>query len=229
MRHFSLCAILIALLTVQPVCAQEVATIPLQTAATTPSPASSAAVLPEGTEVHFVLLDSISSATATKGQMVHFAIAQDEISLFPHETTAIGAVKSVRKGIPGKQNGSLELEPRTIMLPNGTKLKLVRSTEDCQITSAGCWVFLILATTMVAVFLPIELPVAVVYAIKHPHQRRLLTPMHANIEGTDVMLKPGQGYTAYTTRKLKISPTQDSASKPAKLETLTIFDSRTSY
>jgi hypothetical protein len=131
MRNFSLCTILIALLAVQPVCAQEIATIPLQTpAAVTPPPASNPNVLAKGTMIRFVLLDSISSETAQKGQTVHFALAQDiEVNgtvVIPRGTEAEGQVTHVRKGIPDKQDGELTLEPRAILLNNGTKLKLQR-------------------------------------------------------------------------------------------------------
>ena len=226
MRNFLLCTILIALLAAQPVCAQEMVTIPLQQPAATPPPSSGQAVLPDGIEVRLVLLDSISSATATKGQLVHFAVAQNGISELPPGTTATGVVKSVRKGIPGKQNGYLKVEPRTIVLANGTKLKLVRSTEDCQITIAGCWVFVVLATAALAILLPIELPALAFYGTKNLHQRRLLTPIHAKIEGRDVVHKPCERYTAYTARKLKISPSQGSTTGPATEATLNACPAR---
>jgi hypothetical protein len=225
MRNFALGTALIALLTIQSVCAQEIATIPIQQPAATPSPASSTVVLPEGTEVHLVLLGPISSATATKGQSVHFAIAQDNVSPFPPGTAATGVVKSVRKGIPGKQNGSLEIQPRTILLKDGTKIRLMRYEDECDVRVAGCWVLGAFEVVGVVVLGPIALTVAAVHSITHPHQRRLLTPIHAEIEGTDIVHKPCERYTAYTTRKLKISPTQDPASIQATPEALTILDS----
>ena len=128
MRNFLLCTILIPLLAVQPVYAQEIAAIPLQLPAATPPPASSPGVLARGTEVHLVLLDSISSATAEKGQTVHFAVAQDvtvgATVVIPRGTPAEGLVTHVRKGIADKQDGELTVEPRTILLNNGAKLKL---------------------------------------------------------------------------------------------------------
>ena len=228
MRNFLLCATLIALLALQPASAQDTYKIPIPLPAATTTPASVRNVLADGTEIRFVLLDSISSATAVKGQPVRFAVAQDVIvngiAVIPRGTQAEGVVTQVRKGIPDKHDGALQLEARKILLTDGTKLKLVRSTEDCQITIPGCWVFGAFVVGGVAIFGPIALGVAAVHSISHPHHRRVLTPIHSKIEGTDEAREPCEIDTAYTAHEWKISPGQTQASGSATEAILKTLD-----
>jgi hypothetical protein len=161
MKSFPLVTILIALLIVQPVCAQEIEIIPLQPPAATP-PSPNPGALARGTEVHLVLLDSISSATAKKGQTVHFAVAQGiqegEVVLIPRGTPAEGIVTQVRKGIPGKHDGTLQLEPRQILLNDGSRLKLShgRPGEDDCGDMGPCWALatfaVVLSPVLIATF-----------------------------------------------------------------------------
>jgi hypothetical protein len=87
----------------------------------------SSAVVAKGVEVKFVLLDSVSSATATRGQPVRFAVAEDVwvdgLVAIPRRTPANGVVRRVRKGVPGEYAGYLTLEPREILLANGSRIK----------------------------------------------------------------------------------------------------------
>ena len=203
MRNFELCIILIALLAVQPACAQEIVTVPLQPPAATTSPASSPGILAQGTEIRLVLLNTISSATADKGQPVHLAVAQDVgvngAMAIPRGTPAEGIVAWVRKGVPGKRDGALRLEARTILLPNGTKLKLSRDPDNCAV-NAACWVFYGWMGVVEAIFLPIELPQLAIHSIQHKDH-----PNHHRFEGLDVSREACRIGSAYTAHKLKIS------------------------
>ncbi len=210
MRNFAVCTILAALLAVQPVCAQEVATIPLQPSATAPPPPASApGVLPKGIEIRFVLLDSVSSATATKGQTVHFAVAQDvkvkEIVVIPRGAPAEGIVEHVRKGIPGKQDGELRIEPRQILLNDGSRLKLSRNSpgeDDCG-DMGPCWALLPFAIVFVpcaAAFVVIGSPWLIhdwIKEAKKPHTK-------PQIAGDDIIQSPCDLQNAYTVKPLTV-------------------------
>jgi hypothetical protein len=199
---------LIALLAVQPVWAQELATIPLQPAPAMTQPASSPGVLPRGTEVTLVLIDTLSSATAKNGQAVRFAVAQDlavnGIVVVPRGTPAEGIVTHVRKGIPGKQNGSLRIEPRELLLNDGTRLKLSRNLpgeDDCG-DMGPCWA---LATFAVALS-PVFVAVAVVDSPWLIHQwieeRKKSPHTRPKIAGDDETLRPCEFNSAYTASRL---------------------------
>jgi hypothetical protein len=217
MRNFWLCTILIALLTSQPVYTQEIATIPLQPTTATTTAAPVASVLPKGVEVRFVLLDTLSTATARKGQIVRFAVAQDvkegAVVVIPRGTPAIGEVAIVRKSIPGKQNPYLHIEPRTILLANGTKLKVQATLdqENCK-AEPSCWVAIGLMAAVEAIFLPIDLPAYAIHSIRQKHD-----PKRYDVR-EDFERMPCQIVPAYTARNVVLSsvltPPSDSATPP---------------
>lgn len=227
MRNFPLCTILIALLAIQPVYAQEIATIPLVPPPMT-APSSAGDALEAGTPIRFVLLDSVSSAIAVKGQKVRFAVADDVlvngIVAIPRGTPAEGVVAHVRKGIPDKQDGELEVQPRKILLSGGRKLKLIRTGEDCDISIPGCWVFVPVVVAGIAILGPIALGAEAVNAVKHTRRRRVLTPIHPKIEGTDISRKPCETDTAVTVYKWKFSTAQAQPSGSATETTVKILD-----
>jgi hypothetical protein len=209
MRNFSLCTILIALLAIQPVCAQEVATIPLRSSATSPTAAPSPRVLPKGTEVHLVLLDSISSANATKGQPVRFAVAQDVVVngvvVIPRGTQAEGVVAKVRKGIPSKRDGTLLLEPQRILLSDGSRLTLSRNPpgeDDCGDMGPclGLAVFAIILSPIVAAIFVVESPWIIhhwIHEVQKPHAK-------SQIAGDDKALDPCEVQSAFTKNQWKL-------------------------
>jgi hypothetical protein len=215
MRNFLLCTILITRLAVQPVYSQEIATIPLQPPAATPEPSSKPGVLARGTEVHLVLLDSISSATAKKGQTVHFAVAQDAkeggVVVIPRGTPAEGIVTHIRKGIPGKHDGTLQLEPRQILLSDGSRLKLSRNRpgeDDCG-DMGPCWALATFAVALSPVLiatLVVASPWLIHDEIKEKEKFPLVKP---RIAGKDEALLPCELNYAFTASPL--GPANDAA------------------
>jgi hypothetical protein len=204
MRHLLLNATLIALLGVQPALAQETANLPLLPAATTALQTSSHGALPKGTEVRFALLDTVSSATAKNHQTVRFVVVQDvkegDLVAIPRGTPVIGEVKLVRKSIPGKRNAYLDLEPRTILLSNGTKLKVQQTAnqENCK-AEPSCWVAYGLMASIEALFLPVDLTALAVHSIQDKHTLR-----HPEVRG-DFERGPCEIIAAYTSRNLAIA------------------------
>lgn len=68
-------------------------------------------MLKKGTDVHLVLLESVSSATATKGQSVHMAVLDDVtdgngVIVIPKGTSATDVADGVIKAVPGKGTGA---------------------------------------------------------------------------------------------------------------------------
>jgi len=206
-----LCASLGAILVTEPMYAeQRTAGAPLPAPALQPAPPPSTATLPKGTEVEFALLDSVSSATAVKGQLIHFAVAKDVISngtvLIPRGTPVYGVVRRVRKGVPGKHDGDLFLEPHEILLSNHLRLIVRRNPpgeDDC--ASAGpCWAI----ATFAIVFSPVLVPTVVVASPWLIHdkikEKKRFPHTKPQIAGKDETTGPCEFHSGYTASRLAV-------------------------
>lgn len=155
--------------------------------------------VPKGTEVNLVLLESISSATAKKGQTVHMAVAQDvEVDgtiVIPGGAPANGIVTHLRKAVPGKNDGYVELKGVGLTLPNGTPMKLSEYPpgEDACGDFGPCWVMFPVFGAIDAIFAPL-------FAIRliegHDYNSKFKP------QGKDVTRGPGERFSAYTARAL---------------------------
>jgi hypothetical protein len=109
MIQAALCVVFCPLLTAQ----QPVAP------ASAPTEASNSNVLKKGTYVRLVLLETVSSATATKGQSVRMLVKEDVsadgVIVIPKGTSATGIVAWVRKAVPGKKDGSFSITESRII------------------------------------------------------------------------------------------------------------------
>ncbi len=101
--------------------------------------------LKQGTEVQLVLTESVSSATAVRGQLVRMAVAKDVVEngvvLIPRGTPATGIVKQVARAVPGKSDGSLRIVPQEITMSNGLIYRLQADApgEDPCGDMGPCW------------------------------------------------------------------------------------------
>jgi hypothetical protein len=93
-----------------------------------PRPLSDFITIPQYTKIELISLEDVSSATATKGQFVRLAVANDVLVngmiVIPKGTLASGVVSYVIKGAPGKRDGYLSVDPRIIFLNNGKTIKV---------------------------------------------------------------------------------------------------------
>jgi hypothetical protein len=93
-----------------------------------PPPLPEFVTIPKHTKVELISLEEVSSATATKGQFVRLAVANDVLVngmvVIPRGTLASGAVSYVIKGAPGKRDGYLSVAPRIIFLSNRKSIKV---------------------------------------------------------------------------------------------------------
>jgi hypothetical protein len=111
-----------------------------------PDPVPEMITIPKNTEIEFITLEAVSSATATKGQLIRLAVGKDMIInglvVIRKGTLAMGKVTHLTKGVPGKKDGYLQIEPSTLILGNGRRVKLwelMYGEDDC--ANAGpCWV-----------------------------------------------------------------------------------------
>jgi len=139
-----LCLCLPPLLVAQQISAEVPETRRQDTSATL-APSSGLVVVPKDTEIRFVLLESVSSATATNGQLIRMAVAKDVIIdgmvAIPKGTIATGMVSHLLKAKPGRRNGYLEIEPVAISIDTATKAKLkeYRTGEDACGDFGPCW------------------------------------------------------------------------------------------
>ncbi len=103
--------------------------------------------LPKYTVLRIVLLETVSSATATKGQMVRMTVGEDEkvngLVVIPEGAHVTGKVTHLRRSIPGKRNGSIHAEPTNLTLGNGTLVRLRHNRpgeDDCG-EMGPCWIW----------------------------------------------------------------------------------------
>jgi hypothetical protein len=86
------------------------------------------AIVPKHTEIRLILTETVSSATASKGQSVRMAVGQDVsvngVVVIPKGTPAIGVVDFVRKVVPGKKDGDVLIKPISVNLPNSRPITL---------------------------------------------------------------------------------------------------------
>ena len=153
--------------------------------------------LEKGQEVELQLLESVSSATGRNRQVVKLATVSDVVEngiiAIPKGAPAVGVVKHVRKALPGKKNGYLEIEASELTLPNGTIVKLGEYPpgDDACGDMGPCWALFIAA----APFTPLLLV-------------RWLAGSASNgtvkVEGKDKVLPVGEAVRAYTQHTLRL-------------------------
>ncbi|HEY2470389.1 MAG TPA: hypothetical protein VGI45_21520 [Terracidiphilus sp.] len=155
--------------------------------------------LPRKTVVALVLLESVSSATAQKGDKVRLAVAKD-VSIegtvvIPKGTPASGLVAHVQKAVPGKRDGDVEIKPASLTLSDGREVSLRqyvdRSGDGCG-SPGEC--------TAVAVILILLIPVFIGEGIAS------LFPHHRPMTGRDQEIEQCQSVWASTIASVRISP-----------------------
>jgi hypothetical protein len=209
-----LCLGLCGLLMAAPLQAQQ----PFAPSAPAPAgpPTLNPVALEAGVAIKLVLLDTVSSATAVKGQPVRFAVVKDVLSggvvAIARGTLATGIVKKVTRGVPGKHNGYVLLEPRSIALGNGVTLKLSDNApgEDPCGEMGPCWIF----ATILVILSPLIAVGVAIYEIHHliaPHQPNAAPATTYVISGEDTSWSPCWAESAYTRSRLTVSAPQPPA------------------
>jgi len=184
----TLCFVLAPLLV-----AQDMATTPVTTAAES---GRTLAMLPRGTEVKLLLLESVSASKAENGQEVRMAVAEDVRAngavVIPKNTPAMGKVNELIKPVSGKRNGYLSVNPASLKLPDGTGIKLREYSpgEDSCGDFGPCWVLYTLFGPLVLIGL-----------IKTSIENRKLSEA-----GTDRTEHAGSVLSGYTGRDLRLRP-----------------------
>jgi hypothetical protein len=210
-------AILIAALVVQPACGQLAAA---PTPVPSPQTPAGKSKLKRGLQIEFVLLDSVSSKDAFKGQTIRFAVAEDVLAgglvVIPRGTPATGVVSSVRKGVPGKQDGDVELEPRAILLADGSRLKLggYPPGEDACGDMGPCWALITFAIAVSPILITlglIRLPERLEEDKKFKQQPGLQKPA---IAGNDQTVNPCWHSSAYTVHGFQLPVARDNSVTP---------------
>jgi hypothetical protein len=101
----------------------------LEGAVAVPAPGPKA-IIPKHTEIRLILLETVSSATVSKGQSLRIAVAKDVslngVVVIPKGTPAIGVIDFVRKAVPGKKDGDISIKPISVNLPNSKPITLRR-------------------------------------------------------------------------------------------------------
>jgi len=140
--------------------AQQAATLDAPTPQTVAPRALPASVtVRKNTRIRLVALEAVSSATAVNGQLVPLAVEEDVLVdglvAIPKGTLATGKVTHLQKGVAGKHDGYLRVEPISLALANGKRVKLWESAygeDDC--ANAGpCWALWIVSAPLLPAIL----------------------------------------------------------------------------
>jgi hypothetical protein len=185
--------------------------------------------LKKGTEVDLALLEPVSSATATKGQQIRFAVTQEVRAnglvgpvVIPKGALATGVVKKVRKGIKGKRDGYLEIEPQKVQIANGSWLKLAQfapGQDSCSDSEGPCGITLFLYLVIASPVLLVQLVVLAVMTPKLLAERpKREKPV---VEGKDVATAACWHYTYYSGAESNVPANASETSQPAVLKELT--------
>jgi hypothetical protein len=126
-------------------------------------PTQSTITVPKGTKIPLVLLESLSSATARKRQLIRFAVARDVMAngtvVIRRGTRALGVVTKSRKAISGKKDGFFLFDLVNLTLPDGprpiTEYAGGGSSNDGDGWCYGFGSCLVLFVFMYAIYLPI--------------------------------------------------------------------------
>ncbi len=168
--------------------------------------------IPRKTIVPLVPLESVSSATAYKGQLVRLAVKENVILngsiIIPKGSPASGVISDLRKAVLGKRDGSLSIKPVSLTLPDGSLVTLRQhidtgGDEVCE-GFVGC--------LPVAAIIAVSFPFAVAFSIASFFPRH-----HASESGNDIMIGPCQtlwGSTKTISRIKIAAPNQIQISPP---------------
>lgn len=90
--------------------------------------------IPRGTEVELMALETVSTETARKGQMVRFAVARDVVvngEVVLHAGTPVNAkLYSFSKAVPGRRDGMMKLVMDAVIV-NGRKIWIAACNAEC--------------------------------------------------------------------------------------------------
>lgn len=212
------CACLVLVLAAEAV-AQDA--LPPQVSTQTPA-AQHSVTLPRDFELSMTLLETVSSATATRGQVLRLAVAEDVVVdgliVIPRGTPGAGVVARVQKGKPGKRDGYLIVKPAELTLADGTKVKLTESpTRNNGCDDIGpCWEFYLIVVPGIvlaaAVVLPLLPVMAAVKALSnHDHGASRVKPVGKD-ETLDICYAPWR--TSYVARPVTLRAVDSTAAAP---------------
>lgn len=93
--------------------------------------ASSSVTIPKDTRIRLIAIETVSSATAKRGDSVRFALAEDVIisgvKVISAGTPVVGTVVNVKRGVPKHREGFLRIRLSRLTIKPGTEAKLTAS------------------------------------------------------------------------------------------------------
>lgn len=203
--------------------AQETASVapPLRAAplaSSNPEPAPGPLTLKKGTEVELVLLETVSSATAVKGQAVHFAVAKDVVAdglvVIPRGAAATGVVTSVQKAVKDKRDGYVVVAPRKVEVGLGSWASLRWTRPGVKDCDEFCPTWGVVAA--IVAFSPIL--VAGLVLVAPWVLIAWLSDRGSGTEGRDQVIQPCWRETMYTAAEVKAPATAASSAQPTAPE-----------
>jgi hypothetical protein len=177
-------------------------------------PKATAITLPRKTIVQLVLMETVSSATAQKGQTVRLVVRKNVVVngtvVIPRGTPASGLVTFASKGVAGKSDGKLQVEPLGLTLPDESSIGLRGYIDD---GGDGVCEGFVNCLGLIVVAIPMSVPFAVASGVASLFQRH-----HAPEPGIDQTLAPCWTLWSSTKTKSRINraiPDKDRISPPA--------------
>jgi hypothetical protein len=99
-----------------------------------PTMIPSEVIIPKGTRIELISLEYVSSASATDNSLVRFALAKDlvvnEVTVLGAGTPVEGRVSRVRRGVPYRQWGKLNIAIKQIQIGHHSHLRLTSSNPE---------------------------------------------------------------------------------------------------
>jgi hypothetical protein len=171
----ALCFVLCPLLVAQQTASSEQSpTAPDLASAAKPKVAT--ITLPRKTVVELALLETVSSATAQKGQAVRLVVKKDVVVngtvVIPRGTPASRQVTSVHKAVLGKTDGSIQIKPISLTPPDGSSIVLRGYTYNDDDADGVCEGF-VSCLALSVIIVSISLPLVVAFWVASPFQRHL--------------------------------------------------------
>ncbi|WP_058188998.1 hypothetical protein [Terracidiphilus gabretensis] len=161
-------------------------------------------------KIEFFLLESVSSSTAERGQIVRLAVANDVstngVVVIPKGTLAEGKVTHVHQGIPGKRDGQITVEATSMLLSNGQRLRLRQyppGEDDCG-DMGPCVVLAIVVAPVAIIALAVYAVISPVALADYIRNRKYSPKVYP--AGTQMTLQPCERVDAYLSKKIAIQP-----------------------
>jgi hypothetical protein len=164
--------------------------------------------LKKGTQIKFLTLEEVSSASAVNGHLIPLKVAEDvwqNGSLVVRAgTPGTGKVSDVKRAIAGKGDGYVDVDPVSFTREDGKRVKLRKYApgEDACGDFGPCWI----GIPVLTIFLIISSPVLIASLGSGHKQLKHLPAKHPLVKGEDYVLQAHSPCWGFTSSRITFRP-----------------------